>query len=167
MDTQVKCDPSIIETPRACLPPPSCIPHASPCLSLRACPPFSPLPPGVTRPNRPGINVELEPPAVKLNDALGGLLTYKLAGEDCVRSSGVPYCIVRPTALTEEPLGAPLEIDQGDVIKVWGGLGFRWGVCGWGSGGRVAEVHQGPCGRGSLGFIWVRGSLSRVHVGQR
>ncbi|WIA33798.1 hypothetical protein OEZ86_006910 [Tetradesmus obliquus] len=72
---------------------------------------------GVTRPNRPGINVDQEPPAVKLNDALGGLLTYKLAGEDALRSSGLPYAIVRPTALTEEPAGAPLEIDQGDVIK--------------------------------------------------
>ena len=41
---------------------------------------------GVTRPNRPGINVDQEPPAVKLNDALGGLLTYKLAGEDAVRA---------------------------------------------------------------------------------
>lgn len=39
---------------------------------------------GVTRPNRPGINVDQEPPAVKLNDTLGGLLTYKLAGEDAV-----------------------------------------------------------------------------------
>lgn len=35
---------------------------------------------GVTRPNRPGINVDEEPPAVKLNDALGGILTYKLKG---------------------------------------------------------------------------------------
>jgi uncharacterized protein YbjT (DUF2867 family) len=75
---------------------------------------------GVTRPNRPGINVDQEPPAVKLNDALGGLLTYKLAGEDAIRSSGLPYAIVRPCALTEEPAGAPLEIDQGDVIKVGG-----------------------------------------------
>ncbi len=33
---------------------------------------------GVTRPNRPGIDVDQEPPAVKLNDALGGILTYKL-----------------------------------------------------------------------------------------
>lgn len=73
---------------------------------------------GVTRPNRPGINVDQEPPAVKLNDALGGLLTYKLAGEDVVRGSGVPAVVVRPCALTEEPAGAPLEIDQGDVIKV-------------------------------------------------
>ncbi|KAF6258399.1 complex I intermediate-associated protein 30-domain-containing protein [Scenedesmus sp. NREL 46B-D3] len=72
---------------------------------------------GVTRPNRPGINVDQEPPAVKLNDALGGLLTYKLAGEDAIRSSGLPFAIVRPCALTEEPAGAPLEIDQGDVIK--------------------------------------------------
>jgi hypothetical protein len=43
---------------------------------------------GVTRPNRPGINVDQEPPAVKLNDALGGLLTYKLAGEDAVSVLG-------------------------------------------------------------------------------
>jgi hypothetical protein len=30
---------------------------------------------------------------------------------------------LRPCALTEEPAGAPLEIDQGDVIKV--GTGFK------------------------------------------
>ncbi|PNH08398.1 hypothetical protein TSOC_005030 [Tetrabaena socialis] len=72
---------------------------------------------GVTRPNRPGINVDMEPPAVKLNDALGGILTWKLAGEDALRSSGVPYSILRPTALTEEPGGMPLELDQGDTIK--------------------------------------------------
>ena len=33
---------------------------------------------GVTRPNRPGINVDEEPPAVRMNDMLGGILTYKL-----------------------------------------------------------------------------------------
>lgn len=33
---------------------------------------------GVTRPNRPGIDVDAEPPAVKMNDQLGGILTYKL-----------------------------------------------------------------------------------------
>lgn len=73
---------------------------------------------GVTRPDRPGIDVEQEPPAVKLNAALGGLLTYKLAGEDAIRSSGVPSVVVRPTALTEEAGRMPIEIDQGDVIKV-------------------------------------------------
>ncbi|GFR44551.1 hypothetical protein Agub_g5822 [Astrephomene gubernaculifera] len=72
---------------------------------------------GVTRPNRPGINPDQEPPAVKLNDALGGILTWKLAGEDAVRSSGVPYCVVRPTALTEEAGGMPVELDQGDTAK--------------------------------------------------
>lgn len=72
---------------------------------------------GVTRWNRPGVDVEKEPPAVKLNDELGGLLTFKLKGEDVVRESGIPFTILRPCALTEEPAGAPLEFDQGDVIK--------------------------------------------------
>ncbi|KAG2445042.1 hypothetical protein HYH02_008910 [Chlamydomonas schloesseri] len=72
---------------------------------------------GVTRPNRPGIDVNLEPPAVKLNDTLGGILTWKLAGEDALRHSGVPFAVVRPTALTEEPGGMPLELDQGDSVK--------------------------------------------------
>ena len=48
----------------------------------------------MTRPNRPGINVDQEPPAVKLNDALGGLLTYKLAGEDVVSTDGVTCAAV-------------------------------------------------------------------------
>lgn len=72
---------------------------------------------GVTRPNRPGINVDEEPPAVKLNDALGGLLTFKLAGEDALRASGVPFAIVRPVALTEEDAGAELQLDQGDLVR--------------------------------------------------
>lgn len=113
---------------------------------------------GVTRPNRPGIDVNAEPPAVRLNDALGGLLTYKLKGEEALMGSGVPFAIIRPVALTEaraprcdaacwacalrpasgcpaclasaptfvpprpgarlqEPVGAPLEVDQGDTIK--------------------------------------------------
>mmetsp|Transcript_7361 Transcript_7361/g.19030 ORF Transcript_7361/g.19030 Transcript_7361/m.19030 type:complete len:559 (+) Transcript_7361:1-1677(+) len=72
---------------------------------------------GVTRWNRPGINVDEEPPAVKMNDMLGGILTYKLAAEEVVRNSGLPFAIVRPCALTEEPPGAPLEVSQGDVIR--------------------------------------------------
>lgn len=55
-----------------------------------------------------------------MNDELGGILTYKLAGEDVVRGSGVPFAVVRPCALTEEPRGAPLELDQGDMVKVGG-----------------------------------------------
>ena len=72
---------------------------------------------GATRWNRPGVNVEEEPPAVRMNDMLGGILTYKLAGEDAVRASGLPHAVVRPCALTEEPAGAPLEVAQGDVIR--------------------------------------------------
>ncbi len=72
---------------------------------------------GVTRPGRPGINLEEEPPAVRMNDLLGGILTWKLKGEDCVRSSGIPYTIVRPCALTEEAGGKALMFDQGDNIR--------------------------------------------------
>ncbi len=46
------------------------------------------------------------------------------AGEDALRASGVPYAIVRPTALTEEPAGMPVELDQGDIVKV--GLAVGW-----------------------------------------
>jgi hypothetical protein len=42
-----------------------------------------------------------------------------------IRESGVPAVVVRPCALTEEPAGAPLELDQGDVIKVRGLGGHR------------------------------------------
>ncbi|MEG5046470.1 CIA30 family protein, partial [Microcoleus sp. B4-C1] len=72
---------------------------------------------GVTRPGRPGINLEEEPPAVRMNDMLGGILTWKLKGEDCVRSSGIPYTVVRPCALTEEAGGKALIFEQGDNIR--------------------------------------------------
>ncbi|NEQ23470.1 MAG: NAD(P)H-binding protein, partial [Microcoleus sp. SIO2G3] len=72
---------------------------------------------GVTRPNRPDLNLEEEPPAVRMNDQLGGILTWKLRGEDVVRSSGLPYTIIRPCALTEESGGQTLRFDQGDNLK--------------------------------------------------
>ena len=72
---------------------------------------------GVTRPGRPGINLEEEPPAVRLNDQLGGILTWKLRGEDAIRASGLTYTIIRPCALTEEPGGKALKFDQGDNIR--------------------------------------------------
>ena len=72
---------------------------------------------GVTRPNRPGINVDEEPPAVKMNTMLGGLLDYKLAAEDAIRNSGIPFTIVRPVALTEEPRGMPVSLSQGDTVR--------------------------------------------------
>ena len=39
-------------------------------------------------------------------------------GEDVIRESGVPFAVVRPTALTEEDAGAEVVVDQGDVLKV-------------------------------------------------
>lgn len=72
---------------------------------------------GVTRPGRPGINLEEEPPAVRLNDQLGGILTWKLKGEDSIRESAVSYTIIRPCALTEEPGGKELIFEQGDNIR--------------------------------------------------
>ncbi|XP_028764790.1 uncharacterized protein LOC114722840 isoform X3 [Neltuma alba] len=71
---------------------------------------------GVTRPERPGLDLTKQPPAVRLNKELGFILTFKLKGEDLIRESGIPYAIVRPCALTEEPAGADLIFDQGDNI---------------------------------------------------
>jgi uncharacterized protein YbjT (DUF2867 family) len=72
---------------------------------------------GVTRPGRPGINLDEEPPAVRLNDQLGGILTWKLKGEDSLRSSGIPYTIIRPCALTEDAGGKEFIFEQGDNIR--------------------------------------------------
>ncbi|CAO2823499.1 unnamed protein product [Amaranthus hypochondriacus] len=71
---------------------------------------------GVTRPDRPGLDLSKQPPAVRLNKELDFILTYKLKGEDLLRESGIPYTIVRPCALTEEPAGADLIFGQGDNI---------------------------------------------------
>ncbi|KAH9314728.1 hypothetical protein KI387_023355, partial [Taxus chinensis] len=71
---------------------------------------------GVTRPERPGLDLSKQPPAVRLNKELGYILTFKLKGEDLLRDSGIPYTIIRPCALTEEPAGAELIFDQGDNI---------------------------------------------------
>lgn len=72
---------------------------------------------GVTRPGRPGLNLEEEPPAVGMNEQLGGILTWKLRGEEAVRTSGLPYTIIRPCALTEEPGGHHLRVEQGDTLR--------------------------------------------------
>ncbi|KAF2302983.1 hypothetical protein GH714_012293 [Hevea brasiliensis] len=71
---------------------------------------------GVTRPDRPGLDLSKQPPAVRLNKELDFILTFKLKGEDLIRESGMPYAIIRPCALTEEPAGADLIFDQGDNI---------------------------------------------------
>lgn len=72
---------------------------------------------GVTRPGRPGINLEEQPPAVRLNDQLGGILTWKLKGEDSLRASSITHTIIRPCALTESAGGKELIVEQGDNMK--------------------------------------------------
>jgi uncharacterized protein YbjT (DUF2867 family) len=72
---------------------------------------------GVTRPNRPGINLAEEPPAVRMNDQLGGILTWKLRGEEAIRSSNLTYTIIRPCALTEQPGDKTLYAEQGDNLR--------------------------------------------------
>ena len=72
---------------------------------------------GVTRPNRPGINLEEEPPAVRMNEQLGGILTWKLKGEEAIKASGLTYTIIRPCALTEQPGDKVLAAEQGDNIR--------------------------------------------------
>eukprot|EP00256_Glycine_max_P056223 XP_014623701.1 uncharacterized protein LOC100812621 isoform X2 [Glycine max] len=53
-----------------------------------------------------------------LGAELDGPIKYEVhgKGEDLLRESGIPYAIVRPCALTEEPAGANLILDQGDNI---------------------------------------------------
>lgn len=76
---------------------------------------------GVTRVLRPNEfkDLSLEPPAVRMNAQLGRIMEWKLAGEDLVRSSGVPYTIIRPCALTlAASRGLPaLHLDQGDTLR--------------------------------------------------
>ncbi|MGF1541459.1 MAG: CIA30 family protein [Pleurocapsa sp.] len=72
---------------------------------------------GVTRPGRPDLNLEDQPPAVRMNDQLGGILTWKLRGEEAVQNSGLNYTIIRPCALTEKPGNKRLYVEQGDNLK--------------------------------------------------
>ena len=72
---------------------------------------------GVTRPDRPGIDLANEPPAVRMNEQLGGILTWKLRGEEVIRGSNLTYTIIRPCALTEQPGDKILYAEQGDNMR--------------------------------------------------
>jgi uncharacterized protein YbjT (DUF2867 family) len=72
---------------------------------------------GVTRPNRAGLDLASEPPAVRMNEQLGGILTWKLRGEEVIKDSGLTYTIIRPCALTENPGNKMLFAEQGDNLK--------------------------------------------------
>lgn len=74
----------------------------------------------VTRPLREEVKgTELEVDIVKLNKTVGGLLNWKLAGEDRVRVSGVSYTVVRPCGLrNDEGVGVgKLTMGQGDSMR--------------------------------------------------
>ncbi|KAL6278273.1 hypothetical protein ACE6H2_021874 [Prunus campanulata] len=73
---------------------------------------------GVTRPDMPVLDLSKQPHAVCFDKELDFILTFKLKREDLIRESGIPYTIVRPCALTEEPAGADLIFDQGDNITL-------------------------------------------------
>ena len=44
-------------------------------------------------------------------------LGWKARAEEAIRSSGMPYCIVRPGWLTDGPGGEPLAVSQGDAVE--------------------------------------------------
>ena len=57
----------------------------------------------------------------------GGVLNHKYAGEGAVRASGLPYCVLRPTGLTNEsePGDFLLEASQGREASMAGYQPFR------------------------------------------
>ncbi|MFN4194314.1 MAG: CIA30 family protein [Thermosynechococcus sp.] len=71
---------------------------------------------GVTRPQQANLDLKGQPLAVQYNAQLGGILTWKLAAENLLRQSGLPYTIVRPCGLTDQPGGKDLRLDQGDRL---------------------------------------------------
>jgi uncharacterized protein YbjT (DUF2867 family) len=52
-----------------------------------------------------------------MNEQLGGILTWKLRGEETIRQSGLLYTIIRPCALTEKTEINSLIFEQGDNIR--------------------------------------------------
>ena len=53
----------------------------------------------------------------ELNERFKDILKWKLAGENYLRSSGLPYAIVRPGGLTDEIGGArAIRVGQGDTL---------------------------------------------------
>ncbi|MEU0599395.1 SDR family oxidoreductase [Streptomyces sp. NPDC006393] len=48
-------------------------------------------------------------------NAYGRMLDWRLAGEDAVRASGLPYTVIRPGWLTDETGDGPVHLEQGDL----------------------------------------------------
>lgn len=76
----------------------------------------------VTRPQRLDEvrGTDADVPILQLNERIGRLLDWKLAGEDAIRTTkGLPYTVVRSCALTlDDAVGLErLRFDQGDTIN--------------------------------------------------
>jgi len=71
---------------------------------------------GVTRPKDPTVDLGSEPPVVRMNDVLGGVLSWKFEAERAIRESGLPYSIIRPCALVDGAPGSNMVVDQGDAL---------------------------------------------------
>jgi uncharacterized protein YbjT (DUF2867 family) len=57
-------------------------------------------------------------PAHPFNKVTKGALTWRFKGEEYLRASGIPYTIVRPAGLVNEPAGQKgLRLEQGDVWR--------------------------------------------------
>lgn len=57
-------------------------------------------------------------PAHPFNKATKGALSWRFKGEEYLRASGMPYTIVRPAGLVNEPAGQQgLRLEQGDVWR--------------------------------------------------
>ncbi|GJF35102.1 hypothetical protein KNE206_78020 [Kitasatospora sp. NE20-6] len=48
-------------------------------------------------------------------NAQGRMLDWRLAGEDAIRASGLPYTVVRPSWLTDGRRGGAVRLEQGDL----------------------------------------------------
>jgi uncharacterized protein YbjT (DUF2867 family) len=65
--------------------------------------------------NGPGMGAQ-DTPGYKITNAFGRVLEEKLVGENYLRSSGVPWTIVRPAGLKNDEPRAPLVLTDGDVM---------------------------------------------------
>nr|GEZ87369.1 protein plastid transcriptionally active 10 [Tanacetum cinerariifolium] len=90
--------------------------------------------------------------------------TQTLKGEDLIRESGIPYTIVMPCTLTEEPTGADLIFEQGDNITVYHITYIHWVF-----DGDSAHCNLGFDIGGKLGWAVSLGngnSLTRAETGR-
>jgi hypothetical protein len=67
---------------------------------------------------------------------LFGVLTYKKAGEECVKASGIPYTIIRPGRLSEGPFTG-----KGVACNGWDEDCTTWQIC-WSTARACAGLND-------------------------